>query len=175
MADRPSSLDTPPNSTLHADQLHLEEGQGYLVVMGAGPLQRLSLGNRTPLIIGRADDADVHLVDPLISRQHAALHIGKTFEIEDLGSANGTRVGDTVVAKGTRVEVRSGENITVGSTVLVIQKSRKLAAGQRLFQHGYFEARLDEECDRAKSARATFTLVRISIDGKEKERAGDWL
>jgi two-component system response regulator AtoC len=175
MADRPSSLDPPPNSTLHADQLNLEEGQGYLVVMGAGPLQRVPLGTRTPLIIGRADDADVRLVDPLISRQHAALHIGTTFEIEDLGSANGTRVGDAVVAKGTRVEVRSGENIAVGSTVLVIQKSRTLAAGQRLFQHGYFEARLDEECDRAKTARAMFTLVRISIDGKEKERAGDWL
>jgi two-component system response regulator AtoC len=175
MADPPSSPATPPNSTLHAHQLNLEEGQAYLVVMGEGALERVPLGNRTPLIIGRADDADVHLVDPLISRQHAALHIGKTFEIEDLGSANGTRIGDTLIPKGTRVAVKTGENITVGSTVLVVQKSRKLARGQRLFQHGYFEARLDEECGRAKSARAIFTLVRIGIDGNDKERAGDWL
>jgi two-component system, NtrC family, response regulator AtoC len=175
MADRPSSLDAPPNSTLHAGQLNLEEGQAYLVVMGAGALQRVPLGSRTPLIIGRADDADVHLVDPLTSRQHAALHIGNTFEIEDLGSANGTRVGDREVPKGTRVEVKTGDNITVGSTVLVVQRSRTLSAGQRVFQHGYFEARLDEECARAKGDRRTFTLVRIGIDGKQKDRAGDWL
>jgi DNA-binding NtrC family response regulator len=175
MADRPPSSPVPPNSTLQADQLNLEAGQAYLVVMGAGPLQRVPLGSRTPLIIGRADDADVHLVDPLSSRQHAALHVGKTFEIEDLGSANGTRVGDMVVPKGTRVEVRTGENITVGSTVIVVQQSRKLAAGQRLFQHGYFEARLDEECARARSDRTTFTLVRVGVDGKDNERAGDWL
>jgi DNA-binding NtrC family response regulator len=153
----------------------LEEGLTYLVVMGTGPLQRVPVGNRTPVIIGRAEDADVRLVDPLISRQHAALHIGKTFEIEDLGSANGTRVGDRVVAQGTRVEIKIGDSVTVGSTVLLIQKRRILASGQRLFQHDYFEARVDEECDRAKSTRTSFSVVRISIDGDQREKGGDWL
>src|SRR5450432_1563497 len=175
MADRTSSQHSAPDSTVHADNLELEAGQAYLIVMGAGPLLRVPLGGRTPLIIGRAEDADVHLVDPLSSRQHAALHVGEKFGIEDLVSANGTRVADTLLAPGARVEVRSGENICIGSTVLMVQRSRPLAAGRRLFQHGYFEARLDEACERAKSTRTGFSLLRISVAGKNKERAGDWL
>jgi two-component system response regulator AtoC len=175
MADRTSSQDSAPSSTLHAENIALEPGQPYLIVMGAGPLQRVPLGSRTPLIIGRADDADVHLVDPLSSRQHAALHVGEKFEIEDLGSANGTRLRDALLSPRTRVEVQSGENIIVGSTVLMLQKSRTLAAGQRLFQHDYFEARLDAACDSAKSARSRFALARLDVTGSDKERAGDWL
>ncbi|MEI9952634.1 MAG: sigma 54-interacting transcriptional regulator [Pseudomonadota bacterium] len=175
MDDRSSSIESAPNSTLHAAQLHLEPGQAYLIVMGAGPLQRVLLDGRTPLIIGRADDADVHLVDPLSSRQHAALHVGEKFEIEDLGSANGTRVGEVTLVPGARLELKGGENITVGSTVLIVQKNRTLAAGQRLFQHDYFEARLDEACERARSLRESFALVRIAVEGKAKEQEGDWL
>jgi two-component system, NtrC family, response regulator AtoC len=175
MAERTSSQDAGPHSTLHAESIQLEAGQAYLIVMGAGPLQRVALGGRTPLIIGRADDADVRLVDPLSSRQHAALHVGATVEIEDLGSANGTRLGSAPLPPGTRVEVQLGEPITIGSSVLMLQKSRTLAAAQRLFQHGYFEARVAEACEQAKIARTRLALVRVSVTGAAKDRAGDWL
>jgi two-component system, NtrC family, response regulator AtoC len=175
MADRTSSQDSLPHSTLHAENIQLEAGQAYLIVMGAGPLQRVPLGGRTPLIIGRADDADVHLVDPLSSRQHAALHVGAKIEIEDLGSANGTRLNDARLASGTRVEVQMGEPIAIGSSVLMLQKSQTPAPSQRLFQHGYFQARVVEACEQAKIARSSFALVRVSVSGSAKDRAGDWL
>ena len=154
MVDDPSSADSAPNSTLHAGQLDLEEEEGYLVVMGAGGAHRLPLAGRTSIVIGRAEDADVRLVDPLSSRQHALIHLGPIIELEDLGSANGSRVGNTTLTKGQRIEVKIGESITIGSTLLVVQKARTVAPGQRLFQHSYFEARLDDECQRAKFARS---------------------
>jgi two-component system, NtrC family, response regulator AtoC len=175
MAERSSILDAAPNSTIQADQLELEAGQAYLVVMGTGPLQRVPLAGRTELIVGRAEDADVHLVDPLSSRQHAALHIGRVFEIEDLGSANGTRLGQAQLLPRTRYEVKCGETIVIGSTTLIVQRSQTLPPAQRLFQHDYFEARLDEECDRARSMRSEFNLVRLSIAGEHENSAGDWL
>src|SRR4029079_2388202 len=42
------------------------------------------------LILGRADDADVRIDDPSVSRRHAVLHLGAPMRIEDLGSSNGT-------------------------------------------------------------------------------------
>ena len=175
MVDALASSDAAPNSTLHADQFALEEGETFLVVMGAGSLQRVPLAGRRALVIGRAEDADVRLVDPLISRQHAILHVDSSFELEDLGSANGSRVGNLVVPRGQRSTVKIGETMTIGSTLLVLQKSRTVAPGQRLFQHGYFEARADDECARALASHSSLALVRIAVTGNGRERAGEWL
>lgn len=175
MVDDLPSADSAPDSTLHENLLDLEEGESYLVVMGAGSLQRIPLSGRNSLVIGRAEDADVRLVDPLISRRHAIIHIGQAVELEDLGSANGSRVGNQAVRSGQRLEVKAGESIGVGSTLLVIQKSRTIAPGQRFFQHAYFEARVDDECSRAKFSRSSFALVRLGVSGKGSPEAGDWL
>src|SRR4051812_45229023 len=42
--------------------------------------------------IGRADDADVRIKDPSVSRRHAVLDMGPPMRIEDCGGANGVRV-----------------------------------------------------------------------------------
>ncbi|MEO6576591.1 MAG: FHA domain-containing protein, partial [Polyangiaceae bacterium] len=42
--------------------------------------------------IGRAPDNDVVIDDASVSRHHAVIDMGPPVKIEDLGSANGTRV-----------------------------------------------------------------------------------
>ena len=68
-------------------------------------------------VLGRGADADVHLADPGVSRRHAELHLrGNRVRLLDAGSTNGTTVNGTSVREH---ELRSGDRIQVGNTVLV--------------------------------------------------------
>ncbi len=62
--------------------------------------------------IGRAADNLVQIDDPSISSRHAQLHqAGESFHLQDLGSANGTRVNGEAV---TSVVLHAGDRITFG-------------------------------------------------------------
>lgn len=64
------------------------------------------------LMIGRDDDCDLILYDNSVSRQHAAIRrIDQGFEIQDLGSANGTFIGDRTV---DRARLNSGDTVRLG-------------------------------------------------------------
>jgi two-component system response regulator AtoC len=138
----------------------------YLVVMGPdGPITH-QLPPSGSVLIGRADDAPVRLLDPLASRNHARLHVlGDGLEIEDLGSANGTRVREQEINRGVRVRVNLGEAITIGSTILLAQNRAPSLKPRQIWPHVYFEARLIEECARAQSTRSIFALARIRLEG----------
>src|SRR5262245_28658258 len=45
------------------------------------------------LTLGRAPDASIRVEDSSVSRLHARLHVARVVRVEDLGSANGTRIG----------------------------------------------------------------------------------
>jgi TolB protein len=85
-----------------------------LLVMAGGRIgQELSL--RKELSIGRAEDNDLQLPDPKVSRHHARIRReGATYILTDLGSANGTLVD------GTRLSaphaLKQGERIVIGDT-----------------------------------------------------------
>ncbi|WP_029145965.1 FtsK/SpoIIIE domain-containing protein [Microbacterium luticocti] len=84
-------------------------------------------GARIPLTgevatIGRGADATVRLSDPLVSRTHARLLLGREPVLSDEGSAHGTRVADRPV--GRPQPVAWGERISIGSTVLTLQPGR---------------------------------------------------
>jgi len=134
----------------------------HLLVMGAEVFATHPLPPRGVLTIGRAEDANVRLDDLLASRHHARLHIGETLEIEDLGSANKTRVRDVALAPGERVVIAPGEAVAIGSTILMVQQ--RLPARVRVLRpHGYMEARLEEECARSEATRDPFALVRLHV------------
>jgi two-component system response regulator AtoC len=145
----------------------------YLVVLGPDGAVTHQLPPQGTVLIGRAEDAPVRLIDPLASRNHARLHVlGDGLEIEDLGSANGTRVREQDVTRGTRVRVNLGEAITIGSTILLVQSRAPTLKPRQVWPHVYFETRLIEECARAQSLRSTFALARLRLDGDEAaERA----
>ena len=74
-------------------------------------------------ILGRDPDADVFLNHPGVSRRHARLTIADgQATIEDLGSKNGTFVGDQRV-EGVRA-LQDGEAVGVGSVKLVLSVVR---------------------------------------------------
>jgi predicted Zn finger-like uncharacterized protein len=74
------------------------------------------------VIIGR-HDADINVDDPEISRQHAALEIaGEKITLVDLGSTNGTFMGDEPV-KESAIE-NQGEFSIGGSTLMLIVTQR---------------------------------------------------
>ncbi len=80
-----------------------------------------------PVTIGRAADAEVTLVDPLVSRRHARLspRAGRLVLV-DLGSSNGTRLNGEVVREAV---VGPGDRIEMGATHLEIVVPGPVAAG----------------------------------------------
>jgi chromosome segregation ATPase len=69
------------------------------------------------MIIGRASDADIHVIGRFTSRRHARILIldDDTAVIEDLGSLNGIRVNDQNV---TRHALRDGDMLDIGGARL---------------------------------------------------------
>lgn len=76
------------------------------------------------LIIGRADESDIQLVDDVyVSRRHAVLHITEdTISIEDFRSTNPSLVDGQPIPPLTRIQVESGVSIAIGDFDLQIEK-----------------------------------------------------
>jgi pSer/pThr/pTyr-binding forkhead associated (FHA) protein len=66
----------------------------------------------SPLLVGRDEDADIRVDEPLVSRAHARIERrGVSFFVLDLGSTNLTRVnGDAVNER----ELRHGDELRFG-------------------------------------------------------------
>src|SRR4051794_9697610 len=86
----------------------------HLLIMGPDLFLAQALPKQGTATIGR-DNADIRITDPLASRLHARLHIsaGGLFEIEDVGSINGTKVRGVALVHGERVAVLPGEAVTI--------------------------------------------------------------
>jgi two-component system response regulator AtoC len=136
----------------------------HLVVRGPEGSMPMVLPEEGVLSIGRDDEADVRVGDLRASRNHARLHIGARYELEDLGSVNGTRVRDLRLEPGGRVPLELGDPVTIGDTVLTIEWRKPGFEARRVWAHGYFETRLIEECARAQSRGATLALLRLHAD-----------
>ena len=138
----------------------------HLLVMGPKVFATFALPPRGEAIVGRGGDGvDVKLDDAKASRRHLRVHVGDAgdVDVEDLGSANGTRVRDRKLDPGTRVRVLPGEAISVGALVLMVQPNRPrgAAARARPLPHGEFEGRVEWECARAEATGGTFSVARV--------------
>jgi two-component system, NtrC family, response regulator AtoC len=97
---------------------------------------------RGAVSIGRAEDSDVRVDHPSVSRRHAVLHLGPPLRLEDLGGKNGTFVRDpraqeedgrtlpVLQVSREAVTVRVGDCITLGSTALAVRRAPAAAAGR---------------------------------------------
>ncbi|MGD8627368.1 MAG: FHA domain-containing protein, partial [Anaerolineae bacterium] len=76
---------------------------------------------RGEITIGRAEENELQLTDPKASRHHARIRReGRYFVLEDLDSANGTRV-DGVLITQTHI-LEHGQRITIGDTEIGYQE-----------------------------------------------------
>jgi len=119
--------------------------------------------------IGRDEAADVRILDESASRLHAELQVGDRAElfIEDLGTRNGTFLREERIAPRRRVAFQPGEAITIGYTILMVQRRRPAAPTRRLRTHAVFEERLHEACERASATAAALALLRIQVTDEE--------
>lgn len=71
-------------------------------------------------LVGRAPDADVHIEMPKVSRRHARITVsGDTATVEDLGSKNGTFIGDAPIDGPT--PLRHGNELRLGNLAAVLR------------------------------------------------------
>jgi hypothetical protein len=82
---------------------------------------------KTPTVIGSDPACDVYLYkDAELDARHASLHrVGTVYEIEDMGSRHGTKVGGT---PSRRRRLVSGDQIIVGNTILDFEERQKRKA-----------------------------------------------
>ena len=77
-----------------------------------------------PVLVGRAQECDVHVDEASVSRRHVILHPGTgaaSAMVEDLGGANGTRVGGRRLLAKERVTLMPGDLVEIGKAILVVQ------------------------------------------------------
>jgi prefoldin subunit 5 len=90
--------------------------------------------SRNTVVLGRVDDADIHLVDPSVSGHHARIINGaQGYEIEDLDSTNGTYIGGRRIR---RMRLQNGERVTVGNVEMTFVLEQKGNATIRLAMPG---------------------------------------
>jgi pSer/pThr/pTyr-binding forkhead associated (FHA) protein len=90
-----------------------------VIVEGSGKGTTVALSS-LPVTIGRDGNSSIVIDDDYASSKHARLvPQGPTWQLEDLGSTNGTVLDGSKVS--TAVTVYAGERITIGRTVLELQ------------------------------------------------------
>jgi diguanylate cyclase (GGDEF)-like protein len=139
-------------------------------------------GLRYPLhesqtVIGREPDNLVVVAEPSISRRHAAVYQDNTaFEIEDLGSMNGTFLNDVKVS-GKSV-LRDGDMIRLGTILfkfyahdsveaILADKIYRIAtidAGTQIFNKKYLLDTLETEFKFARAYKRPFSVIYYDLD-----------
>jgi len=159
-----------PGGILTTVRFHAAEGGQdglFLMVVGPEGFRTIALPHKGVLHIGRSAQADIRINDSLASRDHCRLHVeGGMVEIEDIESANGTLLRNHALQPRVRVELALGDAVSVGATVLVLRSGDRLPRPVRVLPHGYFLARLDEECASSVRGRSPFALVRLDVEGE---------
>ncbi|WP_437623855.1 sigma 54-interacting transcriptional regulator [Sorangium sp. So ce1151] len=122
------SARNPAQNSAH-DGAH---GALELAVFAGGRVTRHPLPAEGRVSLGRSKENDVPIDDSSVSRRHAIIHLGQRIAIEDLGSANGTRLrrersaGPTTkllelqLEQGKTMELAVGDAVNLGSTLVVI-------------------------------------------------------
>jgi FHA domain len=85
-----------------------------------GTLERIDTGERIALrsrvLVGRSAACDLRVEDSRVSSEHAILGwTGAVWEVRDLGSKNGTFVGERRLGAGERVPLLPGDMLALGA------------------------------------------------------------
>jgi DNA-binding NtrC family response regulator len=138
-----------------------------LVVMSPQGVLSHALPSEGTVTIGRGEECAIPLEDRKASRLHARLHVGSRCLLEDLGSTNGTRVGDRKLGAGETAELGTGEMINIGSTALILQLAADHAPPVRLWSQDAFAERFDEERAAATGRGDTFGLLCLTLEDED--------
>jgi len=112
--------------------------QGDLTTPTVSIVEGPDLGATLPLadegrvyVVGRGETCDLPLADADASREHLQIvRRGATVLLRDLGSRNGSRLGEQPIAFGRDVPWRSASMVRVGATVLALEEPVASALGE---------------------------------------------
>ena len=115
---RPAPAPPPPPRRRSPGELKLPGDRKMSLAVIAGPdAGRIFQIEKPRVVIGR-DEVDLALDDPEISRQHAAIEVrGEEVTLCDLGSTNGTLIGEQLVAEAP---LENQSEFTVGASTLML-------------------------------------------------------
>ncbi len=154
-----------------------DRDRAYLIVLAGASVGEMYKIAKEQTIIGRGNQADIHVVDDGISRRHAEIvHVGDKILVRDLGSTNGTFCnGDRV----TEQSLKDGDKIQVGSTTILkftfhdsldetfqrqMYESALRDGLTKIFNKKYFLDRLESEFAYAVRHKTPLSLVMFDID-----------
>lgn len=177
MAARPFERTLIINNPAAENNLSVGKRQGTLTVLSGSGMGAMLVLSAARTVVGRGEGADLRIEDAGISRSHACVwQLGQQFEIEDLGSSNGT-----FLAHGRlhgRAALRDGARIGLGGCVLrfAMQDEVDQAASRRLYHlsvrdgltglynRGHFDERLAAEVAFSLRHGTPLSLILIDID-----------
>jgi FhaA, N-terminal domain/FHA domain len=134
---RPRAQEPKPTKPTATMIYRPETAAAVAVESAAPPVERepaaLTIdGTRHPIdkrvvLVGRAQECDIRLEDPNVSRRHAELrHDEASYTIVDLGSTNGLEVNGTRLRQA---RLEDGDTIVIGSTEIVFERASPDVAG----------------------------------------------
>lgn len=101
----------------------------FEVIQGADR-DRMFILNPGLTLLGRGIDNDIILADVAVSRKHSQIQWdGAVVRYRDLGSGNGTRLNG---AKINEAELKEGDRLDIGETVMIFRASSEHAKPKRL-------------------------------------------
>jgi two-component system, NtrC family, response regulator AtoC len=127
----------------------------------------ISLPPAGTVTLGRSSEADVKLDDPSVSRLHARLRIsGSGVSIEDLGSANGTRVGSRTLRRDEVAVFDPGHAANLGNVTLVLSLGHDPTPRSFVVASQEFAAALAHASARAGRGEPGSALARFYVAGR---------
>jgi diguanylate cyclase (GGDEF)-like protein len=153
------------------------KGQACVVVIYGPDLGRREPLARTTFEIGRSARCDLSIEQESVSRHHARITwVHGSHAIEDLGSTNGTFVGETRVRE--RTPLKHGDQIKVGRSILKymagddletnyheeIYRIMTVDALTQTYNRRYFDEALEREHNRGRRYKRDLSLIVFDID-----------
>ena len=158
---------SPANKDLHTTQRTvLSGGPGedssrsacVVVIHGEGLGRRVDVEDK-PVVVGRSQEADLHIPHKSVSRQHCQIwRDGDQYWVRDLGATNTTKLNEKPVHEAA---LNDGDHLTLGESIL------------KFISHSSVEARYHEEIYQLATHDALTDLYnrRHFIEVAEKEIA----
>jgi two-component system, NtrC family, response regulator AtoC len=106
---------------------HAQAPERVVLAFGEGIGASMQLRPGTEVVIGRDPTCSLRIDHPSVSRRHAAVRWVDVPSITDLGSKNGTRIGELVLRSGESAPLPPGTVALVGTIAVTVQGMQAVA------------------------------------------------
>jgi pSer/pThr/pTyr-binding forkhead associated (FHA) protein len=113
------------------------------------------------LVIGRASELDMVLLEDMVSRKHAKIStLGNSVVISDLGSTNGTFVNGEKVKKH---RLKEGDRILIGTSIIKVINQRESRIDAANFDPAAVKSMLQDVAAQQRSATMSGTIREVPL------------